>query len=59
MYGKAGTHFRGEVRVDFTPVKALELSDPHHKLRDYSILPIFNNDNRYYSQAFITPYDGL
>ena len=58
MWGKAGTHYREHVVIDFSPVKALELTDPSQHLRTYSILPTFNNDERFYSQAFITPYDG-
>lgn len=50
---------RTQIEVDFTPAKALSIGSKKQQLVTYPIIPTFNKDNKYYSDAFYTPYEGL
>lgn len=56
--GNATAYFKEEVIIDFEPVKAIDpfLSPP--RLSSFSIIPTFNQDSKYYTLAFINPFDA-
>jgi hypothetical protein len=47
------------IEVDFTPAKALSIGSNKQTFLTYPILPTFNRDSKFYSDAFFMPYDGL
>lgn len=57
LRGSEATHLQTEVVVDFQPVKALDPSISAHHLATFSIIPTFNSDGKYYTTAFLNPFD--
>lgn len=56
LEGKKGSYFVDPISSDFSPVRALELFNKNQQLISYSIIPTFNADGRFYSQAFLVPF---
>lgn len=50
---------KNTIKVDFTPVKALNTDSEIPELTSYSITPTFNFDQKFYSPAFTNSYDGI
>jgi hypothetical protein len=45
------------VVIDFEPVKAIESEFTPQRLTTFSIIPTFNPDGKYYTTAFLNPFD--
>ena len=57
MRGTETTHFKEEVMIDFQPVKAIDSQYSQQRLTTFSIIPTFNPDGKYYTAAFLNPFD--
>lgn len=57
LEGGEGDEWGLSVRVDFEPVLALDLEMEQQKMVLFSIIPVFNADGRFYSPAFVNPYE--
>lgn len=54
LIGKPHLFLKEKITVSFAPVKALEMLDSSQELKSFSVIPRFNFDRKYYSQAFLT-----
>ncbi len=52
LKGTSSLYYKGSITVDFSPVKALNFGTSSQMLLNYSIIPRFNFDRKYYSQSF-------
>ena len=43
--------------IDFQPVKAIDSQYSQQRLTTFSIIPTFNPDGKYYTTAFLNPFD--
>ena len=58
LKGNSRLYVKNNLQVSFAPVKALEWKENDTRLASFSIIPKFNSDGKYYSQAFSTDYEG-
>jgi hypothetical protein len=57
LKGDHNAYFQEEVLVDFQPVKAIDAQQSPQRLTTFSIIPTFNPDGKYYTTAFLNPFD--
>lgn len=57
LKGSESTYFEEEVVIDFEPVKAIDSEYSQQRLTTFSIIPTFNSDGKYYTTAFLIPFD--
>lgn len=59
LRGRRNLFIKDTISINFTPVRALDFQENKQELGSYSITPKFNQDQKYYSQAFSSDYEGM